>query len=35
LLKPYRPDELAARVRSLLDAAAAARLRERAVLGAG
>jgi nitrogen-specific signal transduction histidine kinase/ActR/RegA family two-component response regulator len=35
LLKPYRPDELAARVRSLLDAAADARVRERAVLGAG
>jgi signal transduction histidine kinase/ActR/RegA family two-component response regulator len=34
LLKPYRPDELAARVRSLLDSAAAARLREQhALLG--
>jgi signal transduction histidine kinase/CheY-like chemotaxis protein len=33
LLKPYRPDELAARVRSLLDAAAEARLHSR-LLGA-
>jgi two-component system cell cycle sensor histidine kinase/response regulator CckA len=34
LLKPYRPDELAARVRSLLDAATEARVREHAMLGA-